>query len=256
MSDHFKVTTETRKNGVVSILAIEALPPNNTLTLAMLREFVSLMNELAEKSDGILVSSTHPKFFSNGLDGKTLLESPPALRKETVEEMIRAFGRLVQVKKPWVAELNGYTMAGGAVIALAADYRFMLTTAGRIGFSELAIGLPLPVVYLHGMHKVVAPHAVRTLLEGNALKPDEAKAVGLVDDLAETPEELRSKCLKRLDQIFRLEQDSYLPTRALYRSVLLREIERDEPEDLRQAGDLVKLPVFERAMQNIAGKNR
>ena len=184
------------------------------------------------------------------------MKADKALRKETVTQMIRAYGRLVRLPKPWIVEIAGYAMAGGAVISSAADYRYMLSTAGRIGFSELAVGLPLPLCYIHGMHRIVRPSAVRSLIEGTAYKPDEALAIGLIDGIAEDTEKLRAMCLKRFDGIFRMEQESFLHTRAIYRKSLLRDVERDEEEDIRLAAELIEKPVFERAIRNIAGKNQ
>lgn len=252
----FPVTIEERKRGKVAFITLNGLPPNNTLTRAMLLEFIETMNDAGSKADGIIVTSGHEKFFSNGLDGKTLLEADQKERVEIVKAMTRFFGKLVAFEKPWIAELTGYTMAGGAVLALAADYRYMLAGGGRIGFSELAVGLPLPLVYTHGMHRVVQAAAVRSLVEGNAFKPDEALAIGLIDGVEESREALRSACLKRMDGILRLDQEAFLPTRKLYRSALLREIERDEPIDIQNADWIVKQPAFERAINNIAGKNR
>lgn len=252
----FQVSKIERKNGVVGVLTIDALPPNNTLNLDLLGQFMKYMEELCSSHDGVLVTSANPKFFSNGLDGAFLLKADNALRKETVTQMIRAYGRLVRLPKPWIVEIAGYAMAGGAVISSAADYRYMLSAGGRIGFSELAVGLPLPLCYIHGMHRTVQPASVRSLIEGTAYKPDEALAIGLIDGIAEDTERLRAMCLKRFDGIFRMEQEAFLPTRALYKKALLREIERDEDEDVRLALQLVDKPVFERALGNIAGKNK
>ncbi len=252
----FHVSKIERKNGVVGVLTLDTLPPNNTFNLELLGQFMEKMEELCSSHDGVLVASSNPKFFSNGLDGSFLLKADKALRKETVTQMIRAYGRLVRLPKPWIVEIAGYAMAGGAVISSAADYRYMLSTAGRIGFSELAVGLPLPLCYIHGMHRIVQPSAVRSLIEGTAYKPDEALAIGLIDGIAEDTEKLRAMCLKRFDGIFRMEQESFLPTRALYRKSLLRDVERDEEEDIRLAAELIEKPVFERAIRNIAGKNQ
>lgn len=255
-SEHFPTVIEERKKGKVAVVSLNLLPPNNTFTRPLLLEFVDHMHALGGAADAVLVTSAHEKFFSNGLDGKYLLDSDPAERAETVAEMIRFFGKMIRFPKPWIAEIPGYCMAGGAVLASAADYRYMLSAGGRIGFSELAVGLPLPLVYLHGLHRIVHPASVRTLMEGAALKPEEAREIGLIDGTADTREDLRKLCLKRLDAMFRMEQDSFLPTRNLYRGALLREIERDEPADVSQAAELVKMPVFQRAVENIAGKNR
>ncbi|MCB1325911.1 MAG: enoyl-CoA hydratase/isomerase family protein [Spirochaetales bacterium] len=252
----FATEVQEGKKGRIGFLTIAGIEPNNTLNLELLRGFIQTLYELGKTADGVIVRSAHERFFSNGLDGKTLLESSMTVREETIREMILAYGKLMAFGKPWIVEIAGYAMAGGAVISTAADYRFMLKGGGRIGFSELAVGLPLPVCYAHGMHRIVQPSAVRSLIEGAALKPEEALAIGLIDGVAEDRDRLRQMCIKRMEQILRLEQDSFLPTRMLYRKAVLRDIERDEAEDVRLASELIRQPVFERALNNIAGKNR
>jgi enoyl-CoA hydratase/carnithine racemase len=89
----------------------------------------------------------------------------------------------------------------------------MLQGSGRIGFSELAVGLPLPLNYIHGIHRIVQPSAVRLLIEGAAYKPEEALSIGLIDGVAEDAEKLRALVLKRFDAILRMEKEAFLPTR-------------------------------------------
>lgn len=252
---NFPVTYEERKSGTIAIVSIKGIEPNNTLDLNMIRGLTETLNNL-DKADAVLLTSEHPKFFSNGIDGKHLQDCDESGRIETVSEMIKIFGKLIAFEKPFICEISGYAMAGGAVIASTADYRYMLSGAGRIGFSELAVGLPLPMVYVEGLHRFVAPDAIRNLMEGAALKPDEALSIGLIDGIADSPEKLRKMSFKKIDSILRLEQESYLATRNLYRKTLLKKIEVLEPEDIEMAAKLVKMPVFQRAIDTIAGKNR
>ncbi len=255
MSEAFPIEILERKRGRIALLTIHGLPPNNTLSLELLREFLARMRVACDQADAVLVRSANEKFLSNGLDGRSMLERDTPGRLETISEMIRAFGALVRLPKPWAVEIAGHAMAGGAVISAAADYRFMLKDAGRIGFTELLVGLPLPLVYMHGMHRIVQPQAVLALIEGAALKPEEALGIGFLDGIAETREDLHKLVLTRLDQVLRLEQSVYLGVRARYRSELLRQIARDEDEDVRLAGETVKSPSFEQALRNITARN-
>ncbi len=256
MSENFPISYEDRKNGKLAILTINAIPPNNTLSAPLLDAFVAALNQAGENADGVLVNSANEKFFSNGLDGKTLLESDEATRANTIAAMIKVYGTLLRFPKPWITEIAGHAMAGGAVISSCADYRYMINTGARYGFSELAVGLSLPVVYLHMISRLVVPASVRSVMEGTAFKPDEAERIGLIDGVAESKEELRKMCLKRMDAIFRLEKVSYMMTRNAYRAAILKDIDRDEPEAVRAAMELVKTPEFEKAVNMIAGKNR
>ncbi|MCB1320988.1 MAG: enoyl-CoA hydratase/isomerase family protein [Leptospiraceae bacterium] len=254
-SENFKTNFEDRRNGKIAIVELNLLQPNNTFNLPLLQEFLKLMEELTVSADAILVTSAHAKFFSNGLDGKSLLEADTETRLKTINLMTRAYSRLIALQKPWLVEITGYAMAGGAVISSAADYRFMLAGSGRIGFSEMMVGLPLPMSYIHGLHRIVHPSSVRYLIEGNAYKPEDALGIGLLDGVAESSEKLRSMCLKKIDALLRFEQESFLATRNAYRRMIIRDIAEDEEDDLKMSAELVKQPVFERALRNIAGKN-
>lgn len=252
---NFSIQIEERKRGKVAILGMNLLPPNNTFDRELQKGLLAALEQAADRADVIVVTSEHEKFFSNGMDGKFLLESSDEMRRETVFAMIRFFGDVLSCPKPIIAELGGFTMAGGAVLALACDYRYMLAGGGRIGFSELAVGLTLPLVYIHGMHRVVRPDAVRYLIEGNAYKPAEALEIGFLDGVADTQAELRKAVMKRADAILRIEPAAYLPTRKTYRQSLVDTVRACEGEDIRQAGELIDTPAFEKALKLIVGKN-
>ena len=256
MSENFPVSFEDRKNGRVAILTINGIAPNNTLNLPLIHEFTATMNKCGEEADAVLVTSGNEKFFSNGLDGGTLLAADAKTREDTIAEMIQVYAKLIRFPKPWVAEIAGHAMAGGAVISSAADYRYMIGTGARFGFSELAVGLSLPLVYMHNIQRLVLPAYVRPVMEGTAYKPEEAERIGLIDGVAEDREALRKMCMKRIDGILRLAQEAYLPTRNNYRMTILREIERDEADDVARAKKLTHTEAFEKALNNIAGKNR
>ena len=48
--------------------------------------------------------------------------------------------------KPVVAAINGHAIAGGAVLACCADRRIMARESGRIGVTELLVGVPFPAL--------------------------------------------------------------------------------------------------------------
>ncbi|MBE7438570.1 MAG: enoyl-CoA hydratase/isomerase family protein [Spirochaetales bacterium] len=252
----FTIEMEERKNGRLAHISLLTLPPNNTLSRPLLKELITTLRDAGKDADVILCTSAHPKFFCNGLDGALLVAGSPQERRETILAMIDAALELYRLPKPWIVEIAGHAMAGGAVIAVAADNRYMLSGSGRIGFSELAMGLPLPVCFTRMMHAVVTPSYVRSLLEGMAFKSDEALQMGLIDGVAETAQALRSLSLKRADQILRLDPEAYLPTRQLYRSTILEQMERDLERDRDLASKLIELPVFARAMAAIASRNK
>lgn len=252
----FQTEIEERKKGRLAIVSMRAIAPNNTLNLEGMQVFEKVMNTAMEQADVVLLTSDHEKFFCNGLDGKTLLDSDDNMREATILEMIRIYGRLWRLPKPWIVEIAGHAMAGGAVISTAADNRFMISAGARIGFTELQVGLPLPACYPAGYSKFVQPSAVIPIMEGQAYKAEEALAVGLIDGIADDRQALRKIVLKRVDQILKFPPDIYNLTRNSYRRPICDEIDRLAAKDVTDMSALVRSPAFEAALNVIAGKNR
>jgi len=45
-----------------------------------------------------------------------------------------------------VAAINGHAIAGGCVLACCADRRIMARESGRIGVTEILVGVPFPAL--------------------------------------------------------------------------------------------------------------
>ncbi|MCB1191846.1 MAG: enoyl-CoA hydratase/isomerase family protein [Leptospiraceae bacterium] len=252
----FSLEYENRKNGKVAIITIDCIKPNNTLDRQLLLEFTKTLQTASQEADAMLVTSANDKFFSNGLDGATLLKVDKEERVETIREMIQVFGKLIQIQKPWVVEIAGHAMAGGAVISAAADNRFMIKTGARIGFSEMLVGMVLPTNYIMGFQRFVHPRVVREMMYGAAYKAEEALEIGLVDGVAEDKEILRKMCMKQIDGFFRFHKSSFLLTRNLYREEILRDIFRVLPNDFERCLPQAATDDFVKALENIAKRNQ
>ena len=81
-----------------------------------------------------------------------------------------------------MAAVNGHAIAGGCVMACAADYRMMAREPGRIGIPELLVGVPFPVVPLEIMRFAAPRQYLQALAyRGLTLTADLALQHGLVD---------------------------------------------------------------------------
>ncbi|MGH7504471.1 MAG: enoyl-CoA hydratase/isomerase family protein [Longimicrobiales bacterium] len=124
------------------------------------------------------------RIFSAGVDLRQLVESDPSYAAEFLPAMGAAMYALFAVEKPVVAAVNGHAVAGGCILACAADHRVMAAEGGRIGVAELAVGVPFPTVALEIVRYACASHRFQRVVLGAGLyEPEEAVELGLVDEV-------------------------------------------------------------------------
>jgi enoyl-CoA hydratase len=89
-----------------------------------------------------------------------------------------------------VAAVNGHAIAGGCVLACCADRRIMAQDVGRIGVTEILVGVPFPALAFEIVRFAVPPRYLPEFtLSGATYASDEALRRGWVDEIAE-PEDL------------------------------------------------------------------
>ena len=128
----------------------------------------------------LVITSSSPKFFSNGLDLDNLtVDELPVFVSGTFQPLI---ARLLEFPVPTVAALPGHAFAGGFMLALACDYRVMNNRRGYCCLNEAEIGLPLTIGMTALVMAKLAGVALRdAVLEARRFKADDAAALGVID---------------------------------------------------------------------------
>lgn len=82
----------------------------------------------------------------------------------------------------WVAALNGSALGGGCELALACDLRFMTAGEHVIGQPEIMLGLTPGGGGTRRLAQLLGPsRALRMLIDGRPLSPEQAADLGVVD---------------------------------------------------------------------------
>lgn len=114
----------------------------NAIGPDFLREFPSAWTS-ATRDGRAVVLAGNAKAFGAGLNLKVL---PGLERHEMIDfaaGFMSMFGLILSHDRPVVAAVDGPALAGGAIIALAADFRLVGPRA-RIGVTEVPVGIPFP----------------------------------------------------------------------------------------------------------------
>lgn len=91
--------------------------------------------------------------------------------------------RLYTSRLVTIAAIRGACPAGGCCLALCCDYR-IITETGSIGLNEVALGISVPKYWGLLMQRIIGSGAAEKLLQFAVMvTPDEAKELGLVDDV-------------------------------------------------------------------------
>jgi enoyl-CoA hydratase/carnithine racemase len=172
---------ELTQHGEVALLRM-AHGKANALDIELCTALTSRLEEYRQSPARALVVTGAGRMFSAGVDLVRIVNEGAPYVRAFLPAVNRAFETLFSLLKPVVAAINGHAIAGGCIIACAADHRLMARDAGRIGIPELLVGVPFPVVPLEIMRFAAPPSHVQALVyRGTTLTADEALRHGLVD---------------------------------------------------------------------------
>jgi enoyl-CoA hydratase len=154
----------------------------NAMDIELCQEIIGRFEQL--KSAEAVVLTGQGRIFSAGVDLVRAVGGGTDYLREFLPLLRKAFEAVFFHPRPVVAALNGHAIAGGCVLACAADFRLMLRDAGRIGVTELLVGVPFPPIAFEIMRFATAPqHFTDVIFSGTTYTADAARERGLIDDI-------------------------------------------------------------------------
>jgi 3-hydroxyacyl-CoA dehydrogenase/enoyl-CoA hydratase/3-hydroxybutyryl-CoA epimerase len=191
---------DRRDDGIVIVTLDNPEQSTNTLSARYLEAMESLVDRIeAEKGDitGVVITSGKDTFVV-GADLRELQQQTGAGFFRTAENGKAQMRRLERLGRPVVAALNGTALGGGFELALACHHRVAIDRPdARFGLPEVTLGL-LPggggvtrVTRMLGLQEALT----RVLLQGQRLRPAQARDLGLIDELAADRDEMLAKAI-------------------------------------------------------------
>ena len=163
-------------------------PPTNLWTVEGLKELKESLDSLANHPDvrAVVLTGAGDQYFSAGADLHAFHHADPKSAAFVVGAFAAAFSTLRAFPGVTVAAINGYALGGGLECALACDF-LVAERGAKLGFPETKVGLiPCAGGTKLLSDKVGLSWAKRMILGGSVLSADEAKNIGLVEEVVDS----------------------------------------------------------------------
>ena len=153
-----------------------------------------------------VVLTGNQRAFSAGLDLRALLAAEVTYSDGLLSELVRTSLTIFHHPRPVIAAIDGPAIAGGAILALAADQRFM--SHGVIGLPELDVGVPFPPAHIEIARHVLGHHLQQHLLGGAVVDAQTALSNNMIDRIVEL-EDLVDSAVLAAQRLARVPAQTY-----------------------------------------------
>ena len=190
------ITLSVGEDGIAVAIMNLAGRPMNVVNDELMLGLAGAVERLAEPAiKGLVLTSAKSDFCAGGDLDRMSKWARPEEPFEASMQMKAVLRRMEQQGKPVVAAINGHALGGGLELALACHARIVLADPKlKLGQPEVKLGL-LPggggTVRLPRL--VGIQQALQIMGEGADISPQKAQGMGLVTELAASPEALMSQ---------------------------------------------------------------
>lgn len=200
--EHWLLTQE----GHIATLTLNRPELRNSITTQTLHELRDILTELRMKEDvWVVILNAMGEHFSTGIDISLLVEKidePEHLLREFLADQQRCIDELESFNKPVIAQLQGFCIGGGLILALCCDFRI---ASHRTIFSFPEVKLGIPVLWgTQRIERIVgAAVAKELILLGERFTADDALKYGLVNKVV-PPEKLETTSMALVRDLLKL----------------------------------------------------
>ncbi|RDE24370.1 enoyl-CoA hydratase/isomerase family protein [Motiliproteus coralliicola] len=217
---------ELQLQGSVLHLTLNRPQARNAMNLALVQEVMSVFDAIAERRDirAVVLRGSEGNFCAGG-DIKDMASARQAYQQGQVDplfELNRAFGRMItqvnNAPQVVITLLEGAVLGGGLGLACIADIAIADINA-QFGLPETSLGLPPAQIAPFVVDRIGLTQARRLVLTGARFNGYEARELGLVHFVSDSPEKMDALLEQQLQQIRCCAPEANRITKALLLSV-------------------------------------
>lgn len=196
-------TVRLEIEGHLGIITLARPDELNALNYATLERLGAIVEELrlASKEVRVVLLQAQGRAFCAGADLKERRTLTEQQVRRNVRKIRDVFSELERLPQPTIALINGFAFGGGFELALACDFRFALREA-KMGLTEVSLGIIPGAGGTQRLTRLIGPSKAKELiLTARRITADEAQAIGFVNGVADSPEQLAQLARSLADEI-------------------------------------------------------
>jgi enoyl-CoA hydratase len=226
----------------------------NALDIEFCNALVSGFAALRGTEIKAVVLTGQGTIFSAGTDLKRLSEGGADYVRQFLPALHRLYNAVFHFPKPVVSAINGHAIAGGAVLAACADRRIMAREAGRIGVTELQVGVPFPTLAFEIVRFAVPPrYLAEFTLGAQTYATDAALHKGWVDEVV-APAELTARAFAAAQGYAALSPAAFAQTKAQIRQAVTERVRHSATSTDRAVTEIWAAPETLGYIRDYVGK--
>lgn len=194
----------------VAVLSLER-DITNAINFEFIEELSRSLKKIKSNPDvnGLVLNSTNEKFFSIGFDIPQLYDLP----KEDFRQFYKSFNQmcldLYTLPNPTIAAIKGHAVAGGCILTLCCDYRFIAEGRKLMGLNEVKLGVPVPYLTDCMLQSIIDGRYAREIMEsGDFYEPEKLLQIGMVDQIFPLADVLE-KSLEKAKLLGSIQKEAY-----------------------------------------------
>lgn len=227
----------SRDDGIVTITLNR--DKVNAFSEPMIEKLRGCFEDLENDRDvQAIILTGQGKFFSFGFDIPGFLSYSKDAFIGYLTKFTELYRYVFLFPKPVIAALNGHAIAGGCMLALACDYRIMVSGKAKISLNEIAFGSSVfaGCVEMLKFH-VGAKNAESVLYSGAMFSAEEANRMRFVDQVS-SQENLSDDARKIARDFTKKDSVAFNSIKGLLRRPVAEEMIKREPDSVREFADI------------------
>lgn len=213
----------------------------NAMNLKMVNELMAVMEKVENENYRVLIISGGNGNFCAGGDIKDMQSA--GADKQALVELNRAFGHMItkadHLPAAVICALEGAVLGGGFGLACVSDLAIAVEKT-QFGLPETSLGIIPAQIAPFVVKRIGLTQTRRMALFGNRIKAQEAMNLGLIHQVVEDAEQLKTEINKAIKLAIKCAPEASKVTKALIHSV--------ENEDLNPLLDQAALDFADAVM--------